>query len=237
MKFALPWHESARSTSLRPSGRPLALVYRGPASLPGCPESVAGMLADSPWNFDIHFVGPAENLSLSAETLSLAALYAQPGGGELEPAYKKLRAHRDDIRRFVHDGGGYLGFCLGGYLAGATPGFDLLPGDTDRYIDTRRATVRHDENALVEVDWRGRRRRLFFQDGPHFDIETDDGTTVLATYPNHTIAAAVTAFGRGRVGVVGPHPEATADWFTDCGLPALDARDLALDLVDTVMFR
>ncbi|MCM6772709.1 BPL-N domain-containing protein [Nocardia sp. CDC159] len=223
--------------------RPVALVYRGPASLPGCSEAVAELLAASRWNFDIHFTGPGERVPLSQASLTRAALYAQPGGDELDEAYRQLREHREAIRRFVGAGGRYLGFCLGGYLAGATPGFALLPGDTDRYIDTRRATVRTAGNAVVEVSWRGRPRRLFFQDGPHFALETEEGATVLAIYDNHTVAAAVTPFGSGRVGVVGPHPEATPDWFTDAGLPRPHGpdpqlacgRDLALDLVNAVM--
>ena len=37
--------------------------------------------------------------------------------------------------------------------------------------------------------------------------------------------------------MVGPHPEATPDWFTDSGLatPAPLALDLGLELVDRVM--
>jgi len=59
---------------------------------------------------------------------------------------------------------------------------------------------------------------------------------VLATYPNDTIAALVARFGSGRVGVVGPHPEATQDWYTDAGL-LVDrlGLDLGLDLVNAVM--
>ncbi|WP_225728782.1 MULTISPECIES: BPL-N domain-containing protein [unclassified Nocardia] len=229
------------------SARPIALVYRGPATLPGCPEAAAAVLAASRWNFDIRFIGPREHLRFGDSAMTGAAIYVQPGGGELEPAYRHLKSHRGEIRHFVRDGGGYLGFCLGGYLAGATPGFDLLPGDTDRYIDTRGATVDHDDDTVISVRWRGQRRQLYFQDGPIFDIETDGGTQVLATYTNGTIAAAVTEFGRGRVGVCGPHPEATSDWFTDAGLrdPGRGAadphiaygHDLAIDLVDTVLTR
>jgi hypothetical protein len=47
----------------------------------------------------------------------------------------------------------------------------------------------------------------------------------------------VAPFARGRVGVVGPHPEATPDWYDDYGLidpDGLDA-DLGHDLIDTLM--
>lgn len=216
---------------------PLALVYRGPASEPGCPEAVAELLAASRWGFRVRYVGPAERLRLGERALASAAIYAQPGGGTLSRGYKHMRAHRSEIRSFVRGGGKYLGFCLGGYLAGATPGFALLPGDTDAYVASRGSGALGDGDTVIDVRWRGSSRPLFFQDGPHFLLQRDADALVLATYPNRTVAAAVTGFGRGRVGVVGPHPEAGRDWFTDAGLapPALLGTDLGLDLVDAVM--
>lgn len=216
----------------------LALVYRGPAALPGCPESVAELLRMSRWNFDVRYVGPKEDLELRRKTLEQAVLYAQPGGGELEPAYRKLKKRASAISDFVHSGGRYLGFCLGGYLAGETPGFGLLPGDTDQYISSPRASQRTDGNTLIDVTWAGRRRRLFFQDGPYFVLERRRGPAeVVAHYDNGLPAAVVAPCGQGVVGVVGPHPEATPDWFTDARLPVPNplALDLGLDLIDRVM--
>lgn len=152
---------------------PVALVYRGPATLPGCPEAVAALLRSSRWGFDVRYVGPGGELPLSHRTLAGATLYAQPGGGTLKRGYRHLKRHRDEIRQFVDGGGRYLGFCLGGYLAGATPGFALLPGDTDQYIASAAATVDSERNTVVDVSWRGRRRTLFFQDGPYFWLRPD----------------------------------------------------------------
>ncbi|MDH6464780.1 glutamine amidotransferase-like uncharacterized protein [Micromonospora sp. A200] len=216
---------------------PVALIYRGPATLPGCPEAVAALLKSSRWGFEIRYVGPDEDLSLSHQALAGAALYAQPGGGTLKRGYRHLKRHRAEIQQFVRSGGRYLGICLGGYLAGATPGFALLPGDTDQYIASAAATVDSEKNTLVQVSWRGQGRTLFFQDGPYFWLRPDAEAEVLATYPNGTIAAMVTRFGAGRVGVVGPHPEATDDWYIDAGLRVADGlgTDLGSDLIETVM--
>lgn len=220
----------------RPAGdRPSALVYRGPASRPdGCAEAVAALLASSRHGFDVRFVGPREDLPLTAGTLAAAAVYAQPGGGTLRAGWKAMRRDRDTLRGYVAGGGRYLGFCLGGYLAGATPGFGLLPGDTDRWIDSPGASVTHDGDAVVRLDWQGRERALFFQDGPQFLLD-DGAARVLARYSNRAVAAAVMPFGAGRVGVVGPHPEAGPDWFADAGLPRVDGRDLGHQLIDEVM--
>jgi glutamine amidotransferase-like uncharacterized protein len=196
---------------------------------------VAELLTTGPWGLDVRYTGPGEALPLSAGLLARARIYAQPGGGTLSSGYRHLRQHRGTVRDYVRAGGRYLGFCLGGYLAGATPGFGLLPGDTDRYISSPDCAVKGENDTLVEVEWRGRPRTLFFQDGPLFLLDEDAHATVLATYSNGTVAALVTPFGAGRVGVVGPHPEATDDWYTDVHLPVRHTRDLALDLVDEVL--
>jgi hypothetical protein len=215
-------------------------VYRGPASRPGCPEAVAAALARSRWDLQVRYVGPEEALRLGPEVLSRAMLYAQPGGGGLRRAHRKLRRHAPAVREFVGSGGGYLGFCLGGYLAGETPGFGLLPGDTDRWISSPGAAVDHAGDAVVTVTWAGVRRQVYVQDAPWFDLDPARGAAdVLATYGNGLPAAVVAPFGRGAVGVVGPHPEATPDWFTDVGLrvPADLRADLSQDLIDGVMSR
>lgn len=198
-----------------------ALVYRGPASLPGCPEAVASVLDTV--GLDVRYVGPREDLALTGPVLAGADLYAQPGGGTLRQGWRRMRRHRRAVRDFVDGGGHYVGFCLGAYLAGATPGFGLLPGDTDQALDT-------EDDTVVEVDWGGRRRAVYAQDPAALLV--DGRADVLARYPDGQVAAAVAPYGAGRVGVVGPHPEATPDWFTDARLPvAPDARDLARDLV------
>jgi glutamine amidotransferase-like uncharacterized protein len=186
----------------------------------------------------VRFVGPREELGLTAAVLSQASIYAQPGGGELEPAYRHMHRYRTVIRDYVAAGGGYLGFCLGGYLAGATPGFALLPGDTDQFIVTRGAAVATTVDTVVDVVWRGHRRSLFFQDGPVFLLRgSPAGVSVLAYYPTGRIAALTTPFGAGVVGVVGPHPEATHDWYSGAGLarPAQLGTDLGHDLIDAVL--
>ncbi|MEV6080047.1 BPL-N domain-containing protein [Streptomyces sp. NPDC052069] len=220
-----------------PSGtRPVALVYRGPTQEDmDCADTVVDLLATGPWGLDVRTAGPNGDHPLSPDTLATAQLYAQPGGGDLTPAYRKLKPHKKAIRDFVGQGGHYLGFCLGGYLAGQDEGFGLLSGEVGQYIHTEGSTVDTEDNALVEVEWRGRSRTLFFQDGAYFTPGSGPDTTVLATYTNNRTAALVTSYGAGRVAVVGPHPEATADWFEDPPLPFHDTHDLALDFVGSVL--
>jgi hypothetical protein len=216
----------------------LALVYRGPASLPGCPEAVADLLQRGPWGFAVRFVGPREVRDVSPAALAGAALYAQPGGGELRPAWRRLQRHAETVRAFVRGGGRYLGFCLGTYLAGASPGFGLVPGDVARYPVVSGVGRRTGAPAVVPVVWRGRVRSMYVQDPPYVALDARLGQArVLAVYADGLPAAVVAPFGRGLVGVVGPHPEATPDWFLADGLrpPEPLALDLGVDLVDEVM--
>ncbi|WP_260325746.1 BPL-N domain-containing protein [Rhodococcus aetherivorans] len=225
----------AAATWMGRDERAVALVYRGPASVPGCPEAVAALIDTGPVALRAVFCGPQEKVPLSSGALAEAAVFAQPGGGTLREGWEHMRPYARAIREFTAAGGRYLGFCLGGYLAGATPGFALLPGDTARYIDTAGAAVRTPEETVVPVRWRNQRRHLFFQDGPVFRLR-EGGVTVLARYGNGEIAAAVAGYGAGTVGVVGPHPEADRSWYRDGVVNPDGIRfDLGHDLIAAVM--
>ena len=236
---------SSSSSSASSGGgqaHPLALVYRGPAGCDGCSEAVAAALQSSSKHFDVTYVGPHDT-ALDDALLSKAMVYAQPGGdGTVESAFAFVAADSARIRAFVEAGGRYLGFCMGGYFAGAMPGFQILPGDTDGFISSKGASVTSDADTLVDVIWRGKKRSLYFQDGPYFILGSGatgaTGVTVLATYASNGLPAAVVApFGMGKAGVVGPHPEAPQDWYDAYGLHDPDGLDvdLAHDLIETTM--
>ena len=218
-----------------PDTRPLALVYRGDGATGPCSEAVASLLRAHSRGFRVEYCGPDQSIPLTKEALATAALYAQPGGGGLDDAWRVMRRHADVITAYVRDGGHYLGFCLGGYLAGATPGFALLPGDTRQYIAARGAEVRTSRDTLVAVDWEGRRREMYFQDGPEFVLTGP--ATILARYRTGQIAALVAAHGKGRVAVTGPHPEAPASWYRDAKLadPGDGRLDLGFAFVDRAL--
>jgi hypothetical protein len=227
---------SAMQTSSPKS--PTALVYRGVAGCTDCSEPVAALLESSPIHFRVVFCGPGESVEISARSLSSADLYAQPGGGTtLEQAWRAMRPFAEDIRNWVRGGGHYLGICMGGYLAGFDPGFGLLPGDSGEYIKTAGATVHTDADAMVTVDWGGRRRDMYFQDGPYFTLRPGSGATVLARYSNGLVAALVARYGKGSVGVSGPHPEAPPSWYGESGLTNPDGVQFGLgyDLVETTI--
>lgn len=224
----------------RDDGRPTALVYRGPAACEGCPEAARTMLEHD--GFAVRFIGPQEQVRFGPAALAGVALYVQPGGTngqEVGTAWGLLGRDPgfspDLVRAYVRGGGHYLGLCMGGYLAG-DPGYDLLPGDSGQYIRTPGAAVTDERDRLVDVTWRGRPQRMYFQDGPYFDVDGPD-TEVLARYPGDRPAVVVAPYGAGRVAVSGPHPEAPADWYRDYELPdeSPSGRTLGSDLLHTLM--
>lgn len=238
---ALLSHTSPAGQPSRVS-RPLALVYRGPGGCRGCSEAVVALLQSSRWNFDIQYVGPKEKLKLSAQTLSRAVLYAQPGGGgDARYAYKSVIRQLGNpkiMTNWIKAGGHFLGICMGGYLAGTDPGFDLLPGEAGEWISSSGASWTNEKDTVIQVHWRNTLRWMYFQDGPYFQLDRGtSGVTVLATYMNNKIAALTAPYGKGRVGVVGPHPEADESWYQAYHLtnPDGSTADLGLDLIDTLM--
>ena len=216
---------------------PIAVIYRGPAACEGCPEAVATLLRPT---YQILYAGPKEKVDVNANTLVTAKLYVQPGGGDLDQAWPHVRRYSSPIRDYVRNGGRYLGICLGGYLAGTLPGFDLLPGtgQTDQYITSKGALVTSEVDTVVPLLWRGQLRHVYFQDGTLFQLDQKAAPTqVLAKYTNGEIAAAVQNAGKGRVGMVGPHPEADETWYSMYKLKNPDGKmsfDLFHDLVKTL---
>ncbi|WP_328611626.1 BPL-N domain-containing protein [Amycolatopsis sp. NBC_00345] len=221
----------------QPSARPpLALVYNGPQGCTACAPTIATLLRQAPRPYQVKFVDGAPTAAALAE----ADLYVQPGGGaDLEGTWQHLSGSAEVVRDWVRNGGSYLGLCFGAYLAGRSPGFDLLPGDTTGYAGTPGASVPDDRDTVVAVTWQGRPRHMYFQDGPAFALDNDADATVLATYPDGRAAVVVTPYGKGRVGVSGPHPEADESWYDDKGLTNPDGVrfDLAYELIEATAGR
>ncbi|WP_345342649.1 BPL-N domain-containing protein [Rhodococcus olei] len=234
--LGVPVAAAAQAGTSTAQAQPLALVYRGPASVPGTAESVATVLRNSPSRFRVEYVGPKDT-PITAATLARATVFAQPGGPSLSTAWKAMKPFAGLIRDWIAKGGNYLGFCVGGYLAGATPGYDLLPGDTSQYSAKQGATVWDTAPHRSEVVWRGTAYTTYFQDPPAFDLEPGNTATVLGTYRGGEIAALAVDYGSGRVGVTGPHVEADRSWFVDDGLSADGAVNpqLAYDLIETTV--
>lgn len=232
---------STPAQAAKTKAAPVALVYRGPASCAGCSEAVAALLQQSPYDFKVKYIGPGEPLKLVPASLAGAALYAQPGGkGSAEHALQALGpSSQAAIKDFVSKGGKYVGFCMGAYMAGNNPGMGLLaPGDTNQYSTSPGALATTTQDAVIPATWGKATRYMYVQDSPYIIASGVSGEQILSRYTNGLINALVKPYGKGRVGVVGSHPEADRSWYT----PALWRADrdgldavYGLELIAAVM--
>lgn len=195
-------------------------VYRGPASCEGCSETARTSIEKLDPAYRVEFVGKGEKTDISQETLSHFDIYVQPGGGQDIPgALRSLgKARVRAIRDFVAQGGGFLGLCMGAYLADRA-NFGLIPHDLDSEVGRPGFPVKTIEDAAVRVSWAGRKDMVYFQDGPYLPSSKEPGFKQIAAYENGDIAAARYSFKKGTVVLSGPHPEADKTWFEDAGLP------------------
>jgi glutamine amidotransferase-like uncharacterized protein len=89
------------------------------------------------------------------------------------------------------------------------------------YTAQASADVKNMDQTFINVLWRGRPKTIYFQGGPSFKFKTGLSAAkvakvdVVAKYGNGQIAAAIVPYGAGAVGVMGPHPEASASWCAD----------------------
>jgi glutamine amidotransferase-like uncharacterized protein len=157
------------------------------------------------------------------------------GGIGDSDAYDFLfRDNGNTIRRFVQNGGRYLGICMGAYWADRHY-FNLL-GDVsaDQYIRRPNTCTRRYYSKAVECDWDGTSDRFFFYDGPAF-IGDELSFTTVARYTNGDPAAII----KGRIGLVGPHLESQEFWYDKPYLHKYWHKDthgeLLLQFVDRLM--
>jgi hypothetical protein len=214
-----------------------ALVYKGPGACPeNCAESAADMARLA--GLEPVFVGP----DAPAEGLfDGARVWMQPGGKSSTASNAMDPALKDAIRSFVNGGGGYVGFCAGGFLSTAeisdrgVEGLGLMPGRNALY------DARPDEDVFLEpILWNGIERLLYWEGGPYFTFNNEERALVEPTayYPDGKIASVRTQYGQGRVYVTGPHPEAPQQWRDYYGLEDGDGLDFdqAVEMVHWSIF-
>jgi len=212
---------------------PLALVYRGPgACFDGdCPKVAANLLRRA--GYHTRYVRPSE---ITARLLSTAQVWVQPGGDALRVRAALSDQAFSDIKNFVYQGGSYLGFCAGAFLAGpwlddndSLPGLNIVPAyDFDH--------THGDEHPRVEpILWNGQVRHVYYQGGAAFRVGDKDSNIVKATYQDGSAVILYSTYGKGKVAVSGAHPEAPNSWFQDDHLKKEeDTLDIALDMVSWI---
>lgn len=192
------------------------MVFNGAGVCDGCAEAVGVVLEQM--GLSVMYIKQGE---LTPARFSHAFLYVQPGGSDrLEDTLEVLApAEIQALKDFVAHGGRYLGICAGAYLATTTAldvqGFGLLSFNSmEEETDP--------QPRIESIFWKNQLTQVYFQDGPYFDVDVlrSPKVEVWARYAGSGhVAALISSYGKGRVGVIGPHLEADASWYEQDHLP------------------
>ncbi|MBB4821087.1 glutamine amidotransferase-like uncharacterized protein [Pseudomonas alcaligenes] len=219
----------------------VAVIFDGAGTCDGCGQTVAELLRKE--RYTVRLV---DEDHLSADVLEDADLYVQPGGSDdIMDTLSELSASQvQAIRDFVAQGGQYLGICAGGYLAGGyadekerIPAFGLVElAEVDQEIPKDNAA----QFISIQLPAGHEQRDVYYQAGPHFGSRLPAGAEAMAYYTqSRRIAARISSYGNGTVGLIGPHYEADSAWYAADGLPpdAKQHQDLLLAMLAQMKLR
>lgn len=208
----------------------LAILYTGAAADEASADALEALLGGK--GFEVRRVS---RLALVPPLLPRADLFVIGGtDDDLEPLLSQAKPSvRTALARWIEAGGSYLGICGGAVMGGESweedgevqQTLELAPvesGEMDRGV----------EDCVVPVRWRDRQVSLYFQNSPTLAPARGADPSrldTIARYASGQAAALAYRRGRGRVTLIGPHPEATADWIepgTPGGRAWRDSRSL-----------
>lgn len=216
--------------------KPYALIYNGPVSAEDCPEAAAAIAEKA--GLKIRFLA---NPSELPRLLDKTAVFIV--GGTEDELLPLLKAFTPKVTRALKDylrqGGRFLGICGGGFLASTgwyeekthRKGLGIIPAESSLFQNSFQAQI-------LPIQWSGETRAMFFKAGPVFHPTPSRETVrIVAHYSDGTIAALMCTYGKGRVAVCGPHPEARRSWIDE--VPGRStwspSVDLALHFLRTLL--
>lgn len=196
---------------------PKALVYNGVGA---CHEDCAKASYDSAKaaGFDPVYVGDQDT---DPKIFDGATVWLQPGGYAGTAMQNMAPALKENIKNFVKNGGGYVGFCAGAFVTTAyvgttrVKGLGIMPGNTKLYGKGVR---------ILKTKWQGSDRYIYWEGGPYFR-NMPASVEQTATYPNGANGAVRATYGKGRIWVTGLHPESPKWWKDDSGYEDIDGDD------------
>ena len=136
-------------------------------------------------------------------------IVAVPGGfGDADSFDRLFEANQNSVKKFVTNGGKYLGICMGAYWAGSYYLNILDNVEVVQYITQPNTDTRRPHAKDINIVWQGHPDRMFFYDGCALIGNTDKFTTI-ATYANGDPMAII----QNNIGLIGCHPEAEQFWY------------------------
>ena len=163
-------------------------------------------------------------------------IVAVPGGfGDADSFDRLFEANQNSVKKFVTNGGKYLGICMGAYWAGSYY-LNLLDSvDAEQYINRPNTDTRRPHAKDINIIWQGHPNRMFFYDGCALVGDAGKFNTI-ATYANGDAMAII----QNNIGLIGCHPEAEQFWYdsyTWLRGKYASKHSLLLEFVDQLMRR
>jgi hypothetical protein len=158
----------------------------------------------SDYNFKIFSKNPLED-----NFFDDVDIVAVPGGfGDASSFEQAFKHNGQRIQQLVHNGGKYLGICMGAYWAGQHY-FNILKNvDAVQYITRPNTDTRRPHAKNIDVRWHGLPHKMFFYDGCALVGNPLEYKTI-ARYANGDAMAII----QNNIGVIGCHPEAEQFWY------------------------
>jgi len=136
-------------------------------------------------------------------------MIAVPGGIGDSDTFKQLfKNNGKRVKDFIHNGGRYLGICMGAYWAGSYY-LDVLDDvDAVQYIKQPGTDTRRPHAKNLPITWKDERMNMFFYDGCAL-VGNRHKFKTIATYANGDPMAIY----QKRIGLIGCHPESEPFWY------------------------
>lgn len=136
-------------------------------------------------------------------------IVAVPGGfGDADSFDQLFATNQNSVKKFVTDGGKYLGICMGAYWAGSYYLNILDNVEVVQYITQPNTDTRRPHAKDINIVWQGHPNRMFFYDGCALVGDAGKFNTI-ATYTNGDAMAII----QNNIGLIGCHPEAEQFWY------------------------
>ena len=136
------------------------------------------------------------------------SIVAVPGGfGDADTFPQLFKHNAGRVRKFVKDGGKYLGICMGAYWAGPNYLNILQDIDAVQYLARPGTDTRRPHAKNIAINWKGTPMNMFWYDG--CALVGSGSKQVIATYANGDAMAII----QNNVGCIGCHPESEQFWY------------------------
>ena len=179
----------------------IALFMNNPVADVSCCNGMIEALEDY-YRFELF-----SNKTISDVNFSKVDIVAFPGGtGDADLFHIILKDKANIIRKYMKDGGKYLGVCMGAYWANKHY-FNLLNDtEVEQYITRPKAEVRRSYQTTLKVKWKGKETEMYFFDGCAF---IGDKFKTIARYSNGDAMAII----QNNAGLIGCHLESRETWY------------------------